>query len=174
MKTIVQKLKAICQRVRDFCVYEVLHADDPPHRLALGLAIGTFAMFSPLFGLQMVMNVLLAWVLRANKVVGIPVVWITNPITIVPVFFPCYLLGCWLTGSPVIEGKFSQIHDSWNILSSDHSATSGDLVYFVWNQFSEIAVPLFTGCTVVGLTLAVVVYNISFIMIRRYREGAAT
>ncbi|WP_157665247.1 DUF2062 domain-containing protein [Mariniblastus fucicola] len=164
----------ITGRIRHFFVYEVLHANDPPHRLALGLATGTFAMFSPLFGLQMVINVVLAWVLRANKLVGIPIVWITNPVTIVPVFFPCYVLGCWITGAPIMKGKFASIHQSWKTLADDSSARIGDYFQFVWQQFSEIAVPLCIGCTTVGITLAIVVYYISFALIRKYRASHAS
>ena len=170
----MQNLRAFLKQVRDFCIYEILHADDPPHRLALGLAIGTYSTFSPFYGLQMVQNVVLAWLFGANKLVGIPIVWITNPLTIVPIFFPCYLLGCRLTGSPVIEGKFSEIHNSWQELASDPASSWGDYFRFMWEQFSEIATPLFVGCTLVGVVSAVVVYYASRFLICRYRKNVAT
>ena len=93
------------RRFRDFCVYRILQANDPPHRLALGIAIGTFATFTPFIGLQMVLCIFLAWVLRAKKAVGIPIVWISNPVTIIPIYYPCYALGCMLLGTPVLTDK---------------------------------------------------------------------
>ena len=174
MKRTRQNLIAFSIRARDFCVYKILQADDPPHRLALGLAIGTFATFSPLYGLQMVQNVVLAWLLGANKLVGIPIVWITNPVTVVPIFFPCYMLGCWLTGSPVIEGKLTATRWDWQENSANPESRWSDYLGSLWGQLSEIAVPLFVGCTLVGLSLAVVVYFVSNFLIRNYRNKATT
>ena len=53
-----------------------------PHRLALGL----FLAWTPAIGLQML-------ALRANVVVGIPMVWISNPVTMGPIYLWNYLLG---------------------------------------------------------------------------------
>ena len=84
--------------VSDWLVKRLLHADDPPHRLALGAAIGMFVTFLPLIGFQMALVVVLATLLRANKAVGLPIVWITNPATIVPVFYACYVIGRLMLG----------------------------------------------------------------------------
>ena len=34
-----------------------------------------------------------AWLFRANKAVGIPIVWVSNPATIVPIYYMCYWIG---------------------------------------------------------------------------------
>ena len=80
-------------RVRRFVLRSLLHTDDPPHELALGVAIGVFVTFTPTVGFQMVLTVFLAWLLRANKAVGVPIVWITNPATIIPIYYSCYVVG---------------------------------------------------------------------------------
>ena len=105
MKIVGDKLRAAIKSVKDFCILRILHADDPPHRLALGIAIGMFVTFTPLIGFQMLISVFLAWLLRANKLVGVPLVWISNPVTFVPIYYPCYWLGCKVLGQPVLSNK---------------------------------------------------------------------
>ena len=86
------RFRLYLHRARKFIYHNVLHADDPPHRLALGAAIGVFVAFTPTVGLQMMLTVSLAWLLRANKVIGLPVVWISNPATLVPIYYSCYVV----------------------------------------------------------------------------------
>ena len=45
------------------------------------VAVAMFITFTPTVGLQMILSVFFAWLLRANKAVGIPIVWISNPAT---------------------------------------------------------------------------------------------
>ena len=61
------------QQLRHFVYHSLLHADDPPRPLALGMALGMFVAFTPTFGIQMVLAGFLCWLLRANKAVGIAV-----------------------------------------------------------------------------------------------------
>src|SRR5262245_19505707 len=45
----------------------VLHLQDPPWRIALALATGVFISFTPLYGLQSVLAVLVAAIFGLNK-----------------------------------------------------------------------------------------------------------
>lgn len=156
--------------MRDYCVYKILHADDPPHQLALGIAVGMFVTFTPLIGFQMGINFCLAWLLRANKFVGIPLVWISNPVTIVPIYYPCYWVGCKLLNQPVIGYEWwDQLQARWEDLVIDGNITWFKKVSFWWSSLMEIATPLTVGCTVVGLTAGVISYYCSLFAIRSYR-----
>ena len=68
------RFRLLSRRIRRFIIHNILHADDPPHRLALGVAIGMFMTFTPTVGVQSILVALTAWVLRANKLVGMPMV----------------------------------------------------------------------------------------------------
>ncbi|HKI70697.1 MAG TPA: DUF2062 domain-containing protein, partial [Verrucomicrobiae bacterium] len=81
------------RRIERFFVYRVLHVDDTPHRIALGVAVGIFVAWTPTVGFQMILTIILATLLRANKLVGIPFVWISNPFTLGVIYYPNYLLG---------------------------------------------------------------------------------
>lgn len=150
-------------------MYKVLHADDPPHRLALGIAIGMFVTFLPLIGFQMAISFFLAWMLRANKLVGVPLVWISNPLTIVPIYYPCFWVGCKLLGTPVVSDEWAKLKVHWQTLQADPATTWGNKVHFWWDSFFDFAGPLGLGCLIVGLSIAVVSYYVSLLAIRSYR-----
>jgi len=101
-----RRIQRTKRQIRHFVFHSILHADDPPHRLALGIAIGTFVTFTPTVGLQMMIVVFLAWLFRANKVVGLPIVWISNPVTIMPIFYTCYRLGRAILGHSAIGANW--------------------------------------------------------------------
>jgi len=61
------------------------------------VAVGFFMMFMPPFG-QMVLAAAAAIVLRVNLPLAVVLVWITNPLTIPPMFYFAYLVGSWLLG----------------------------------------------------------------------------
>ena len=95
------------KKFKTFLIERVLGVHDTPHRIALGVAVGMFAAWMPLIGCQLILTLLLATILRANKVVGLPFVFISNPFT-AWLYIPNYLLGHWLLGG--------QREDVWKLL----------------------------------------------------------
>jgi hypothetical protein len=116
-----------------------------------------------------VLTLATATLLRANKFVGLPFVWISNPATIIPLYVPNYFVGCWIVGGD---------YNGWTLI---HRATaeafefSGGLwEYFVrignWFQaITPIFLELWVGSIVVGLALAVLSYFGIYRMIVVYR-----
>lgn len=156
------RLWRFIRRMRNFVYHQLLHADDPPHRLALGASIGVFVAFTPTVGFQMVINVFLAWLLRANKLVGLPIVWISNPATIVPMYYSCYVVGRTLL-------RLDRVGEHWWKQLAHPPEGWWPFVCFYWTRLMEIAVPLWTGCLVVGILLAYPTYYVLFHVIRSYR-----
>jgi uncharacterized protein (DUF2062 family) len=156
------RIQRIKRRLRHFVFHSILHADDPPHRLALGIALGMFTMVTPTVGFQMLIVVFLAWLFRANKVVGLPIVWITNPATIIPIFFSCYRLGQAILGRP-------EVGLEWWARMSNRPEDWWPRVQFYWDRFMEIAVPLWLGSMIVALVLGYVSYYVSYYAIAGYR-----
>ncbi|MFN3189671.1 MAG: DUF2062 domain-containing protein [Aureliella sp.] len=169
MKFIGKSIRKYMQVAKDFCVYKILHADDPPHTLALGIAIGMFVTFTPLIGFQMVLSFALAWLLKANKAVGVPIVWISNPLTIIPIYYPCYVIGCKLLGTPVVSDEWTLIGDEWKALAADPATRWRDKVSFWWDNLMDFVGPLWLGCMVVATVTGVLSYYISLFAIRQYR-----
>lgn len=76
-----------------------------------GVAAGLFWAMIPI-PVQMVTSALSAVLFRINLPISVALVWITNPLTIPPVFYFNYLVGTWLLGTPPDVGEF-QLSVEW-------------------------------------------------------------
>ena len=72
------------------------------HSVSLAFLVGIFMAFIPLPG-QMLAAALFALWLRCNLPISVGLVWITNPLTIPPMFYGTYLLGTLLLGVEPIQ-----------------------------------------------------------------------
>jgi len=163
---VYKRLRRALLRVQRFVKYRVLHVDDTPHRIALSVAIGIAVAWTPTIGVQMALTVVLCTALRANKLVGVPLAWISNPLTIIPIYYPSYLLGRWLTSTGgkdlgqwrrMVAGVFDSGLPIW------------DRALGFWKFAMEIAVPLWIGSLLIGLTLGAAAYWITYRAVVRHR-----
>jgi uncharacterized protein (DUF2062 family) len=67
--------------------------------VAGAFGVGLFMAFVPV-PFQMVLAAAAAIPLRVNLPLSIGLVWITNPLTMPPMFYGTYKLGSWLMGTP--------------------------------------------------------------------------
>ena len=153
---IIKSAKFLLGKLERFFVYRVLSLDDTPHRIALGVAIGMFVTWTPTIGFQMALTVALCVLLRANKLVGVPFVWISNPLTIVPIYVPSYYLGCWLLGRSTdgvskIQEAVDWGTDGWSHKVSHFFST-------VWSIFLELWVGSLLFAAVIGALSYVIIY----------------
>ena len=86
-------LKTMLAPTAGFVKYRILHVDDSPHRIALGVALGLFVAYLPSFGFHLILLVILSFIFKANKFVALACVWISNPLTFIPIYYPNYLIG---------------------------------------------------------------------------------
>jgi len=86
--------------------------------LAGGTAVGLFVAFIPI-PMQMLLAAAVAIWLRVNLPLSVSLVWITNPITMPPIFYFAYLLGAFLLGLPTIETDFS-FSQEWLLYTLGH------------------------------------------------------
>jgi uncharacterized protein (DUF2062 family) len=152
----------IWKQIKDFFVHRVLRVDDTPHRIALGVAIGIFVTWTPTVGFQMALAVMLAWLLRANKLVGVPFVWISNPLTLAPIFLPNYYIGRWILGSDVPPpdfGKMVQSPGGWL-----------ERVDTWWSVTWQAFLPLWIGGLLMGGALGTLAYFVTYQAIMVYRR----
>jgi uncharacterized protein (DUF2062 family) len=81
------------RRLQQIVFHNVLHLDDTPHRIAWGVFIGAIIAFTPTLGLQIIFYLLVATLLGANKVSGIPILFVSNPFTAVPLYYATWSVG---------------------------------------------------------------------------------
>ena len=99
--------------------------------VAKGIAIGIFCAFLPM-PFEMVPAIFLAVLMGGNLPFAIAGVWISNPVTWVPLYTPCYLLGA----------KIMQLQP---IALSEITLLEAGSHY----------VALWLGCLIVGITLSI-------------------
>lgn len=86
-------VRDLWRRLRQIIVHNILHLDDTPHRIAWGVFIGAIIAFTPTLGLQILIYIPVAALLGANKVSGIPILFISNPFTAVPLYYTTWKVG---------------------------------------------------------------------------------
>lgn len=74
--------------------------------VAGGAALGLFVGFMPVLG-QMFIAAALAIFFRVNLPLAAMGVWITNPLTVAPIYFFTYKLGAWVLDLPVEQYAFT-------------------------------------------------------------------
>lgn len=104
--------------------------------VAKGTALGLFIMYIPTLG-HMLLAALLAFFFRANVAIAMALVWIVNPITMLPVYGFAYALGAKILGHP-LRPHIAHFH-SWDVLK-------------------EIWEPMLLGCLICGSVLGLVGY----------------
>ncbi|ACV26795.1 conserved hypothetical protein [Kangiella koreensis DSM 16069] len=103
-------------------------------------AVGLFCGFLPI-PFQMVVAAALAIYFRVNLPISVVLCWITNPITIVPMFYFAYKVGAWILGVPPNDFSFE--------------------LSFAWLQSELIHIwkPFLLGCLICGGTLSLIGYH---------------
>lgn len=110
-----------------------------------GVAAGLFWAMIPI-PMQMLAAAFTAVVFRINLPISVVLVWLTNPITMPPIFYVSYLVGTWILGTPPDAGEF-QMSLEW-----------------ITTELNAIWKPLYLG----GLVLGVVLGTLGYCVMRLY------
>lgn len=147
--------------IRQFSYYKlvIFRLKSHPRNIARGLAAGTFAGCFPLFGLQIIMAILLAMIIRGNKLAAITGTWISNPFTYIPIFLFNFQIG-----------------RLFLLLFNLHIASQHQLELQVdsWAHFKdagmEIIVTLLIGSLIIGLIVSLIVYFLTLILLAQKKN----
>lgn len=159
-----------------FVFLRVLHANDPPHALALGFAIGVFIAMTPTIGAQMVIAAAIAAAFRANKILSMAAVWISNPVTMLQIYYTNWRVGQYFVetsrvSGESVEGQITHIIASIGGLGNlffhlfDRIFWS-EVLRLVW----DLGVELWIGSFVVGVACALPSYLLVRWAITLYRQ----
>ncbi|MHC4124812.1 MAG: DUF2062 domain-containing protein, partial [Planctomycetota bacterium] len=162
------------KRFKRFLKFRILHANDSPHRIALGAAIGVFISWTPALGLHILMIMGVTALLRANKFAAFVSIWINNPFTIVGIYYPNYLLGRMLlkpfyssSGTELQMQKIlSQLGPSEVLAGIFTVGFWRDLLTFLWQKGPE----LWLGSIVIGVLVGIVSYIVVYKTVGWYRN----
>jgi uncharacterized protein (DUF2062 family) len=111
-----------------------------PHEISLGVAVGIFVAFIPLFGTHTLTAIALASLLRVNTLIVLLGTQISNPLT-----FPVQLLISAEVGSLLLNGRFLEMR------------FAGEISYL-----SHYIVPILLGSLVLGILFS----GLSFFLVK--------
>jgi len=149
-------------------VYRLLREPDPPHRIALGAALGIFVGLLPLLGIQMAVVAVIALPLRGNLKAAIAGVWLSNPVTVVPLYYAHYRFGLLLL--PARET------DRASFASAIESASQwdwGDIGGSLWRLFdfgADILQPMWLGSAISAAVFGIATYFLAYRAVVKTRE----
>ena len=166
-------------RLRHLVYHNLLHLDDTPHRIALGVGLGFFVGATPTLGFQMLIYFAIAAVVGGNKVSGIPPIWLTNPFTAVPVYYGNWRLGRFLLTGTATEhpGGLRAIESAVQSTEGQHGFFEGFMEPAFWSRLFDtlvaLGVELWVGSVVVGTVLGLLGYWATYRAVIRFRAHRA-
>ncbi|MEH6650690.1 MAG: DUF2062 domain-containing protein [Motiliproteus sp.] len=101
--------------------------------------VGIFCAFLPI-PMQMLVAALCAIMIHSNLPISVGLVWITNPLTMPPIFYFAYTVGNWLLGSPSSDLEFTLTME------------------WITSELSRIWWPLLFGSLVCGVFFSILSY----------------
>lgn len=141
--------------------FRLVTIEDSPHSIALGVAIGIFFGFTPLWSLKTLLSIGVAWLAGANKIAAAISVQLHD--LILP-FMPAiylweYKIGFWIL-SGHLPRRFTMRHLSFRD-------------YIQWETFFTVGRPLLIGSVIIGLPSAALVYFITKALVTSHRVHKA-
>jgi uncharacterized protein (DUF2062 family) len=152
--------RRLYQRLKKTLVQRILRVNDTPHRIALGVGLGFLIGWSPTLGAQVLIYLLVATIVRANRVSGILPILMTNPLTAVPLYYTS-----WVVGRLVLTGTLSGGEAEWAAISSamiEAGKLQNILTPLFWQNLWEVGMSfgreMWVGCLVLGTFFGLIGY----------------
>lgn len=138
----------------------ILMLDGSPHSIALGTAIGMFIALTPTVGIQMLIVIGFAFLVRPlfrfNKMAALMTVYISNPLTVVPLYWFNYKVGTIFLEGTVSHERFQ------SLVQGEATSTWGEwwasLFTRTWTLMMEVGGPLIAGSLVVSTIAGLATY----------------
>lgn len=129
----------------------------PEYKISMGVAIGFFCAWIPLM-LQYVWSFILCRIFRANWLISLLPILITNPATFIPINIFNYIVGRAIIGGPNVAAFKGAIKEIINISQTEGF---GAAAKFFLSEFWQYYIPMAFGSLLIGLILAVASYFIT-------------
>jgi uncharacterized protein len=140
----------------------IVHLQDTPHAIALGTAIGVFIGLTPSFGIQMLLVLAIAFLARPffhfNQFAALVAVYVSNPFTMLPIYWFNYRLGTLFISSDISWDEFKSLFQY-----SDYSEWFSTIA----NVFYTLGAPLVIGSLIVATVFALPTYPLMLRLVEK-------
>ena len=154
-----------------------LHQDDPPERVARGLAAGVFAAAFPVTQLRLFLSLLFAWMVRGNKVASIVPQIFANFAVAPLLYFQLWIGAKVWPGSPSSTAmqsarKFSETWDWTNPEHSVHAFVSAFRAFRNDSGGQFLAGVLVSACAGAAISYPLCLGFLTWLRAQRLRQRA--
>ena len=152
----------------------VLGVDDTPHRIARGVALGFFIAFTPTLGFQIALYVATSWIVRANRVSGIPWLFLSNPFSAVPFYYFTWWIGnAMLAGGADSESGAAAVAAVFAAQGAADNMLAGMMCMDYWknvaSSLADIGLALWVGGLACSVVSAVIAYPVTYRIVVNHR-----
>ena len=127
--------------------------DGTPAQRARGVAVGIFSGCFPFFGLQSLIGICLASLVRGHHLLAAIGTWISNPFTYIPLYIVNYKVGEFLLGNGKPLNDLSQL---------SHKQ--------MWYQGLLVSNRILLGSFIVGLSSGIAMGCISYMLFKKLNK----
>ena len=163
--------------VYDHLVRPFVESSAPITHISWGAALGMFVGMTPTVGLQMY-SVTVIWTIcrylfrvRFNLPIAVAMVWVTNPITVIPIYYAFLVTGNLSLGMDFTHSlAFDEFRD---IFLQAHAETATGPVGWVYGKmtllFWAFGWPMVVGSLIWAIPLSVLTYPVTTFAMLKYR-----
>lgn len=144
---------------------DLVSLDDTPHHIAAGVFVGTVVAYQPIVGLQMVVGAIACRLLRVSVVASLPLAWITNPFTVIPIFYATYKLGAVFVGGSASYDDVRSVFTAIDQLGCWQGTVQGTRL------LADIFWPMVVGGAIVGVVNGALFYVLMLRFVRSYQAN---
>ena len=141
-------------------VGRLLSLKDPPHAIAVGMAVGMFFGLIPLWGLKTLLALAVTRLLRGSIVAAAIAVTLHDVVLpVVPLLLRWeYDVGYWLLSHPhALPPRLHMSHQN-------------PAIWFHWSTFFTVDQPLLLGSFVLAAPVGVVTYYVTLALVKQWRR----
>jgi len=169
----VRRVRVLSRALLRRALHSIVSLHGSSEAIALGAAVGVFVAFTPTVGLQMLLAALLATLVGANRPAAVIPPWITNPVTIPPIFGLAYWLGSFFRSGPAP----AEVYQRLGALARSLGELSWYAFHHRLTEFlkvgAEVFVPMLIGGVILGTFFGAITYPVMLWAVRRYRRRRA-
>ncbi len=157
----------IRERIRVKVLDPIRRAQGSPGSIARGTALGMWIALTPTVGAQMVMVALLGVPLRANLPIACAMCWVSNPITVIPLYYAFYWFGAQILGRD--PASFVEMKD--RLTDQFLGLVDGGVVNALLALGWDILWPMTIGSLIIATAAAIPSYYVALGWARRRRAA---
>ena len=140
----------------------------------MGLAMGLWVALTPTVGIQMTVAALVGTLLNkvtrhgANRPIAVAMAWISNPVTMVPMYYGYVLIGWKLMGKEEAFPSLAQWKARFALYLGSAKLDWGDKIKGLFLAgMGDVALPMWVGSLLVATAVSVPAYFIALPLFRR-------